>query len=520
MRKNLSVATTITFAELAWIFVFGIMYLYLETQITTNPTTPNTSVAIQIDFGNWQDKLKQIDSHINSMVEKFNDLFGDSIPIVDDFVYPSTIAEADKQLFIINHINHLIQKIEKIEIKITYFLQKFDKVEIIEKLHTIDENLTKLLDLVNIKINKITNEDTVPIVDDDFSFPEDMREEEKIDYTLKQIIISIESLKNNDDLVEQKNNSQKEIMKYESENENLKKELEYFKSKIIELENRVKNLTEDKDNIKKEIEILKEKIKSLENKIIEQKEKIEKLEQENNFLKNENKEKKKENSFLLEETGVLKTDIDRLSNLLVQKTKSLGNIEDWQIQSSIHGELLGLKGNLDKVAIIIDISSSMTQAGRWKTAKHILETWLTNLAIKECVIIFFNENCDKYPKEKEFYDFYSKLEIDRELSVGILYKIKPVGNTNTYHALLKAYDCKVNTIILFTDGKPNTNFDINGNVINTGEEIEMPKVINLCKMHRNIPINIIALGEYYTDKKYFEFLDSLVKSTNGSFNGK
>jgi len=166
-----------------------------------------------------------------------------------------------------------------------------------------------------------------------------------------------------------------------------------------------------------------------------------------------------------------------------------------------HAKLLGIKGDLKMVAMVVDFSGSMDYPldeyeesnnilnqndtkpkSRWEITKEMISTFCELLDMEQCVLILFNNNVFVYDrnaaldKKKIIFitdDNNDKLGInenlikqiapfrlranqsDRSLLKGIANNLgKPSGGTNTLKALSTAYQLSPGSIILFTDGAP------------------------------------------------------------------
>ena len=195
--------------------------------------------------------------------------------------------------------------------------------------------------------------------------------------------------------------------------------------------------------------------------------------------------------------------------------------EQLQIEMVINRELVGLKGDLKRVAILFDASKSMTKKDeastddRWFEAQKIATTWLAHLNVDECVLIVFSSDVQTFPNDGEMALVRGEAgKTNRQLLMEHLKSLEPQGWTNTLAALKKAYEYPdLDTIILFSDGAPTNprsgRFD--SQVANT--------IYELCQQYPEIPVNSIGLGNYF-DKEMSTFLRSIAKLTNGTFRGR
>jgi len=241
-----------------------------------------------------------------------------------------------------------------------------------------------------------------------------------------------------------------------------------------------------------------------------------------------------------------------------------------------HAKLLGIKGDLKMVAMVVDFSGSMDYPldeyeesnnilnqndtkpkSRWEITKEMISTFCELLDMEQCVLILFNNNVFVYDrnaaldKKKIIFitdDNNDKLGInenlikqiapfrlranqsDRSLLKGIANNLgKPSGGTNTLKALSTAYQLSPGSIILFTDGAPGleTPPEQSKEQKLRGEFPKPPDfdvyrnlIYELIKNHKNgPPINVIGIG-YYFDSELSRFLKTLAKQTNGSFQGR
>jgi len=184
----------------------------------------------------------------------------------------------------------------------------------------------------------------------------------------------------------------------------------------------------------------------------------------------------------------------------------------------VRKELVGLKGELNKVVFIMDRSLSMNIDNRWNKTCDTIETWLRFLNVEKCVFIQFNDSVKTIPGDQDGKQYLIMNDNEREANLALLSKqlrqIQPEGNTDTYEAIAKAVSYDPNMIILFTDGAPRGGF-----TIGKYDKKQMDKILKLCEMHKDIPVNVIALGDYF-DKELCLFLRKLSDNTGGMFVGK
>ena len=213
--------------------------------------------------------------------------------------------------------------------------------------------------------------------------------------------------------------------------------------------------------------------------------------------------------------------IARKSDTLLQKQISQLREElaiAGKSDTSIRKELLGLKGPLQNVAFILDKSYSMNRDQRWDKTCDIVKTWLTYLNVEKCVLLRFSDGVRVIPDDKaKTHQYLEMIGENRQANLEELLvqlkKVKPSGRTNTYKALKKAMEYEPDTIILFTDGAPMSTFHF-GKYDNK----QMKSILEEFS-GKNVPINIVALGDYF-DQRLCQFLRKLAESTGGSFIGK
>lgn len=182
-------------------------------------------------------------------------------------------------------------------------------------------------------------------------------------------------------------------------------------------------------------------------------------------------------------------------------------------------ELVGLKGSLRKVAIILDASGSMRQTGtggadRWAEAQQIAAIWLKHLNVQECVLIVYSTEVRTFPADGSLTDLRGEAgAAKRDLLLQQLQSVAPGGWTDTLLALQKAYEYDVDTILLLSDGAPSK--------VASGayQDPLAQQVYQLCREHAEIPINTIGLGNYF-DQEMSTFLRTVASITGGEFRGE
>jgi DNA repair exonuclease SbcCD ATPase subunit len=187
-----------------------------------------------------------------------------------------------------------------------------------------------------------------------------------------------------------------------------------------------------------------------------------------------------------------------------------------QDEKSIRGELIGLKGKLDRVAILFDASESMKEGDRWNSAQKVIASWLEYLAMKECVLIVFSDNVNAYPADGTYVKLSSEdSQEQRQELLDFLSQFAPEGRTNTLAALQKAYEYEdLDTIVLFTDGSPYI-----GRSMDRIDTVMVDEIYELCANKKNIPINAVGLGNYFSPE-LSAFLLKIAELTDGTFVGR
>lgn len=200
-------------------------------------------------------------------------------------------------------------------------------------------------------------------------------------------------------------------------------------------------------------------------------------------------------------------------------------------EAGIRQELLGLKGCMTNVCILLDRSGSMSIGDRWKDALSVVGAWLCYLPIQRCVLITFNDHYIAYPAAGLFTAVGKEGATNRVSLIKRLRELMPNGNTDTLSALKRAYsyagEDKADTIILFTDGAPyvpppSTSRSVTseaGRRIRYSKE-QMEAVLVLARSHPDVPVNVVAIGNYYEEGELTKFLLKLAEQTGGVFLGR
>jgi hypothetical protein len=185
-------------------------------------------------------------------------------------------------------------------------------------------------------------------------------------------------------------------------------------------------------------------------------------------------------------------------------------------QTSVKRELLGLKGDFKRVAILFDASGSMNKDGLWDNTRKVVESWLNHLDMKEFVVIVFNSGEPKvFPSDGTFATYEGGEGVKYKADLGkFLSAVTPVDGTFTRGALERAYRIDgLDTIVLFTDGAPN---DGNSGVF---QQREADLIYEMIGKHKDIPINTVGLGDYFKETGG-NFLKRVAELSKGSYLGR
>jgi len=214
----------------------------------------------------------------------------------------------------------------------------------------------------------------------------------------------------------------------------------------------------------------------------------------------------------------LREEKDRLSlaNLELEKLRNEAAYAESD-RKKINRELIGLKGELKRTAILIDASGSMA-GQRWIDAVNVMEIWLEQLPMSEAFLVVFNHACAELPQKGQgFFDLSGReSKANRKRMIDYLRGITPVGGTFTRGALELTYmdpDRPVDTIILFTDGAPNTGLEA------TIVPAEAEAIYRLVEANSGVVINAIGVGNYF-EKDLSEFLMKIAQISKGTFLGR
>lgn len=211
-------------------------------------------------------------------------------------------------------------------------------------------------------------------------------------------------------------------------------------------------------------------------------------------------------SEMQERSRVIQARYDEAQLALVEIRKQEGRVRQ---------ELIGLRGKMRRVVIVLDSSASMKERGRWDAARDVMKTWLDLLDMDQCALVVFGSDVTTYPGQNKYLDLQgTQGTSNRAKLVNFLANLEPKGGTNTLRALERAYDYpNVDTIVLFTDGAPN-----DGNSAVFDPDVAS-KIYKLCEKNKTIPINAVGLGDYF-QPELSSFLLRIAETTNGTFLGR
>ena len=206
-------------------------------------------------------------------------------------------------------------------------------------------------------------------------------------------------------------------------------------------------------------------------------------------------------------------------------------------------ELLGIQsrnGRFGRVVFIVDRSGSMGDPSnnggttRWNYVRGVIEDWLLLLPFEQVQLILFNNKVDVFPADGylSLADTAVKRPVLIEEMLQILKDTVPVEGTHTLAALQKAYEAEnADAIFLFTDGQPM----LKAERYTTSDDIRVlqNQVLDLVAAQTSsgnrIPINVIALGDYFHDKNkeavqkhlpFGVFMTTIAQRSGGAFLGR
>lgn len=187
-------------------------------------------------------------------------------------------------------------------------------------------------------------------------------------------------------------------------------------------------------------------------------------------------------------------------------------------EQQLRQEILEIKGQLRHVVFVVDASGSMADSGRWQQAHALINNWLRYLPVENASLIVFNDKFQIFPAPNKLLPMTDRA--NRRSLVQNLAKFEPQGGTSTLKALEAAYRFQeVDTIILFTDGKPDDGITPTARLVD-----EILSFVTERK-NRRIAINTVGLGDYFSSdtgrqSDTFRLLVGLAELTGGSFRGR
>ncbi|MCS1410862.1 MAG: Chromosome partition protein Smc [Verrucomicrobia subdivision 3 bacterium] len=281
--------------------------------------------------------------------------------------------------------------------------------------------------------------------------------------------------------------------------ESLKRDLEEAKKKTLQRENEISSLSAEKRRIE-------ELLQSREWELAEAKNEISDLSAEKHRIEELLQSRE-------QELATAKAENRDLHSQLAKAKAS-----DGAGKESVHKKLLGLKGDLEFVGILLDRSSSM-KGERWEESKQVVETWLEHLAMKNCFLITFNEKVDAFPPNRQFLDVSgADGGTNRSNLIQKIQGIQPEEHTGTLDALEAAYRYpNLQTIILFTDGEPRLPRQTRKRI-----RQNMRDIVDLCRTNKRrlgVTVNTVAIGDYFQGE-FGKFLIDVAKETDGAFIGR
>ena len=208
----------------------------------------------------------------------------------------------------------------------------------------------------------------------------------------------------------------------------------------------------------------------------------------------------------------------QMKNLLAREKEMQEQLVERQAErKKVSKKLIGLRGAMRRVAILVDSSGSLAEEeGRWENVREIVMTWLEHLEVDECVLVVFSSSVTTYPEDGGLFTVRGQLgQKNRTLLKQVLAERKPGGWTNTVGAFETAYNYdSIDTVVLFTDGSPTKP---KSGAFNP-EAAE--RIYALCSRHKDIPINTVGVGDYFKDQELSTFLRRLADLSGGTFLGR
>ena len=106
-----------------------------------------------------------------------------------------------------------------------------------------------------------------------------------------------------------------------------------------------------------------------------------------------------------------------------------------------------------------------------------------------------------------------QIKVDSDLVLVVGEYLSSVVIQNLPHLCGQTFEKNIDMIVLFTDGAPNNGVDFEFR-----REVA-DKVIAVCQEHPRIPVNVVAMGDYF-NKDFSGFLLSLTTPSGGAFVGR
>ncbi len=198
-------------------------------------------------------------------------------------------------------------------------------------------------------------------------------------------------------------------------------------------------------------------------------------------------------------------------------------------QRKLNNKLVGLRGELKKVVLMVDVSGSMTTQNNWQPTLATIGRWVENLDVEQASLITFGT------KAEELFAMQKLTDLSRDRLLRRLSSIEPAAEaTNFLAAFQKAYEiADLDTIIIFSDGLPSV--DVNGIKLIAGgglpqEEFDrrqkqnydsvravQKRILEMANAHPKVAINAIGLGPQVANKEVGNLLNQLAFENNGIF---
>jgi hypothetical protein len=203
----------------------------------------------------------------------------------------------------------------------------------------------------------------------------------------------------------QLNKANSEIAEVQKQNTEYAKRLKEYAKRLKEIETIEANekayqeALKAAEKAKKEIAILEAKLKESESQISTLRTKLRDTELELARLST----KVELLNQLMKALNTRDTEALAVINRLLEDSRKLKELGDAPKPEAVHAKLLAIKGNLKKVAIILDFSGSMMDdEKRWTTAKEYITNVCSYLDMEECVLIVFSNDV-------RFFGFNTKM---------------------------------------------------------------------------------------------------------------